>query len=507
MTTVSGSVVADAEMIERAKALIATGEDQLEAAYADFLTGYPNPADEARLMQLRQRDYGRLDEMGQIYLDYTGGGLYGRTQIERHMQLLLSGVYGNPHSSNPTSMAATKLEQAARAAVLDFFHADPDEYVVIFTSNASGALHIIGESYPFEANGHYLLTFDNHNSVNGIREYARKAGATVTYVPLTRPDLRVDDSALRTYLSQALPDGNNLFSYPAQSNFTGVQHPLDWVSSAQAQGWDVLLDCAAYVPTSQLDLSTVKPDYISISFYKMFGYPTGIGALIARREKLKKLRKPWFAGGTITIASVQADTYTLQEGNAAFEDGTIDYLNIPAVTIGLEHLQSIGMETINAHVMALTDYLLRELTALQHENGRPLVKLYGPANTNCRAGTLAFNLFDPDGTIFDYKLVESLANSVNISVRTGCFCNPGAGELALNIQQDDLKSYFAEQDLKTFEQFAMAVVADSKAEAAGAVRVSVGLVTSFQDVYTCVQLLKTFLNRQSAGFIWTESDC
>jgi selenocysteine lyase/cysteine desulfurase len=57
-----------------------------------------------------------------------------------------------------------------------------------------------------------------------------------------------------------------------------VQHPLEWIEQAHNQGWDVLLDAAAYVPTSQLDLIKVKPDFVPISFYKMFGYPTGLGA-------------------------------------------------------------------------------------------------------------------------------------------------------------------------------------------------------------------------------------
>ena len=57
---------------------------------------------------------------------------------------------------------------------------------------------------------------------------------------------------------------------------------------------------------------------------------------------LAKLRRPWFAGGTITVASVQGDRYYLAEGEAAFEDGTLDYLALPAVEIGLQHIESIG---------------------------------------------------------------------------------------------------------------------------------------------------------------------
>ncbi len=115
----------------------------------------------------------------------------------------------------------------------------------------------------------------------------------------------------------------------------------------------MLLDAAAFAPTNRLDLSRWHPDFVTLSFYKIFGYPTGIGCLIAHRNALEKLHRPWFAGGTITIASVQGDGYYLKEGEAAFEDGTIDYLNIPAVEIGLRHITAVGIDAIHARVMAL----------------------------------------------------------------------------------------------------------------------------------------------------------
>lgn len=58
---------------------------------------------------------------------------------------------------------------------------------------------------------------------------------------------------------------------------------------AHAQGWDVLLDAAAYVPTSTLNLSSVQPDFVACSFYKMFGYPTGVGCLLVRNTALPRL--------------------------------------------------------------------------------------------------------------------------------------------------------------------------------------------------------------------------
>jgi molybdenum cofactor sulfurtransferase len=222
----------------------------LEDAQAAFVRQHPEYADTARLDELRQTEFARLDGGGHVYLDYTGGGLYADSQLREHVRLLETGVYGNPHSVNPTSAASTELVERARASVLRFFRASPEEYVAIFTPNATGALRLVGEAYPFHPGDRFLLTFDNHNSVNGIREFARARGAETTYVPSVPPDLRVDEALLPRYLTDTAGDHHNLFAYPAQSNFSGVHHPLEWIEQAQSHGWEVLLDAAAYVPTN-----------------------------------------------------------------------------------------------------------------------------------------------------------------------------------------------------------------------------------------------------------------
>ena len=84
------------------------------------------------------------------------------------------------------------------------------------------------------------------------------------------------------------------------------------------------VDAAAFVPTNALDLSRWNPDFVSLSFYKMFGYPTGVGCLLARKQALVKLIRPWFAGGTISITSVQGEGWHyLLEDEAGFEEGDV----------------------------------------------------------------------------------------------------------------------------------------------------------------------------------------
>src|SRR6185295_17959350 len=182
-----------------------------DSALAAFRQVYPAYDTTWKLDELRATEYARLDRQGHVYLDYTGGGLYAESQLRDHLALLNEQVFGNPHSKNLTSMAMTNLVEHAREYVLRYFNADPDEYLAIFTQNATGALKLIGESYPFAPGGNYLLTFDNHNSVNGIREFARSGGAAVTYIPIVAPELRVDPGALARGLELAHPGAHNLF--------------------------------------------------------------------------------------------------------------------------------------------------------------------------------------------------------------------------------------------------------------------------------------------------------
>ena len=155
-----------------------------------------------------------------------------------------------------------------------------------------------------------------------------------------RPPGRAPGVARRARLVR-LPGAVELLRRPAS---------VAWIDAAHDRGWDVLLDASAFVPTNRLDLSRWHPDFVVVSWYKVFGYPTGVGSLIVRREALERLRRPWFAGGSIGVASVVAPRHTLGPDEVGFEDGTIDYLSLPAIEIGLRHIEAVGMPTIHQHV-------------------------------------------------------------------------------------------------------------------------------------------------------------
>ena len=453
-----------------------------------FNKKYPEYAATSIIDTARSEEYDRLDKAGEVYLDYTGGSLYAQSQIDAHVSLLKNAVLGNPHSDNPSSLRSTLFMEEARKTVLEFFTASPDEYAVIFTQNASNALRLVAESYPFQDESCFLQLVDNHNSVNGIREFARKKGAAIHTIK-SGADLRVEAGVIGAALANK-GSAPCLFAYPAQSNFSGVLHSLDFIKQAQKEGWDVLLDAAAFVPTNRLDLSKVKPEFVALSFYKMFGWPTGVGCLLARKEALQKLRRPWFSGGTIWALSVQGDWHVMAPEHEAFEDGTVDYLNLPAVTIGLKHIQRLGVNTIHTRVMCLTDWVLTKLQSFVHENGRPLVEVYGPQDGTGRGATVAFNFLSSNGTVVDERIVSREAKKYGISLRTGCFCNPGSGETVFDLSVEKLKAGRGDGNRKSFDEYLSFLGLQS----GGAIRISFGVASNFADAEAFLQFAEIFIN-------------
>jgi selenocysteine lyase/cysteine desulfurase len=303
------------------------------------------------------------------------------------------------------------------------------------------------------------------------------------------PELRVDPGLLPRYLTDTRGEHHNLLAFPAQSNFSGVQHPFEWIDQAHGHGWDVLLDAAAFVPTNRLDLSVWHPDFVAMSFYKMFGWPTGVGCLLARRDALAKLERPWFSGGTIVAAFVQRQYYQSAPGAAHFEDGTLNYLSLPAVEIGLRLLDRIGIDTIHTRTSALATWLLDALSSLAHSDGSPAAIVYGPRSWQGRGATIAFNFLHPDGRVVDERYVDRVARRHNISLRTGCFCNPGAGEVAFTISRETLLG----------SEFGEGMILDDYVReiglpSGGAIRASLGLASNFSDVYRFARFTDEFVD-------------
>ncbi|XP_068424391.1 molybdenum cofactor sulfurase isoform X2 [Clinocottus analis] len=430
---------------------------------------------------------------GITYLDHAATTLYPELLVRDYLQDVSRNMYGNPHSHHSSSRLTQDTVDRVRYRVLQHFNATPEEYSVIFTSGCTAALKLVAESFPWrsptenEAGSHFCYLTDSHTSVVGIRGLACDRGVVALPVSLQEVEGRAEPAKGEGAACQT----PHLFSYPAQSNFSGRKYPLSLVRGIQARRlypacdhpgrWFVLLDAACHVSCSPLNLQECPADFIPISFHKMFGFPTGLGALLVRNDAAGILKKTYFGGGT-AAAYLSGEDYYVQAADISdrFEDGTISFLDVIAVNHGFEALYRItgGMHNIQQHTYGLARYTYMLLSGLCHGNGRPVAQIYTESqfeSPSTQGAILNFNLKDCRGQIIGYSQVDRMASLYNIHVRTGCFCNTGACQSFLGITNQQMR-----RNLQAGH-----VCGDSidlvDGQPTGSVRVSFGYMSTFED--------------------------
>ncbi|XP_063156384.1 molybdenum cofactor sulfurase isoform X2 [Candoia aspera] len=373
---------------------------------------------EEDLQGLRQKEFPRLGEI--TYLDHAGAALYPESLLKAFTDDLSTNVYGNPHSQNISSKLTYDTIEHVRFRILQHFNATVEDYTVIFTSGSTASFKLIAEAFPWipetleEPGSRFCYLTDNHTSVVGMRVIT--ATKNVLFVPVKPKDILSGANVVEA------KDNNcrtpHLFCYPAQSNFSGTKYPLAWIEEIQCgklcpiqvEGkWFVLLDAASYVSTSPLDLSIHQADFIPLSFYKLFGFPTGIGALLVKNEIASCLRKAYFGGGTAAAYLAEEDFYSPRQSVAErFEDGTVSFLDIIALNHGFDALEKLtgGMENIKQHTFALAHYTYRVLSTLKYANGAPLVHIYSDtdfSSSDIQGPIINFNVLNESGDIIGYS--------------------------------------------------------------------------------------------------------
>lgn len=112
--------------------------------------------------------------------------------------------------------------------VLAFCNAPPGEYMCVFTSGATAALKLVGETFPWSAESEYWYSLENHNSVLGIREYALDQGVVVTAVDVqtNAPGSQVDFTLTPRALEQRAPSSIHQSNGPSGTQSTIAFKPL-----------------------------------------------------------------------------------------------------------------------------------------------------------------------------------------------------------------------------------------------------------------------------------------
>jgi molybdenum cofactor sulfurtransferase len=281
----------------------------------------------------------------------------------------------------------------------------------------------------------------------------------------------------------------------------GRRLPLHWAGrlrTATKAGTYCLLDAAALASTSPLDLSDTDnaPDFVSVSFYKIFGFPD-LGALIVRKESAHVFdQRRYFGGGTVEmVASLDGQWHQKKESSlhARLEDGTLPMRNILALGCAMEAHEKLfsTMSDVSKHTALLASALYHRMISLRHGNGQPICKIYkDPLSTygdsRTQGAVVTFNLLDSRGRWLSNYELNRLASANQIHIRTGTLCNPGGMADALDISSAELKMYYD-------AGFRCGGKDDVRGDkAVGMARVSLGASSTMADVNCWIEFLKTF---------------
>lgn len=400
----------------------------------------------------------------------------------------------NPHSDTLNPSPSGRLVADVRRKVLEFFNADPEHFDVIFTANATAAIKLVMDCFSAIQGGFdYYYHRNCHTSLVGVREVA------------SRSHCFASDEETKMWLQQKYQSMNpdyckrpTLFAYPLQSNMNGQRLPLSWCSqlrdsSRHASSYS-LCDVAAYVPTSLLDLKdhATAPDFITMSFYKIFGFPD-LGALIVRGASSHVLQhRKYFGGGTTEMTTVfENQPWVARKQaslHASLEDGTLGIRSILALRCALEvHGKLFGsMNDISQHTAWLAKTLYERLSSLQHADGSHVCQIYkasgstyGDAKT--QGATIALNLRNSEGSWISPYTIGSLLRRHDIHIRAGNLCNPAGMASALKLSPEDLKDAYKEgfrcnnhDDVRGYGR------------PFGMLRISLGAMSTLQDVESLV---------------------
>ena len=397
--------------------------------------------------------------------------------------VLNSCMMSNPHSKENNEIENVRLQ------VLNFFNASPSKYELVWTSNATGGLKIIGENFEWNSHSSFVYHLNSHNSVIGIREYAKRCGSKVSCVS------NEDFQEHRLNLSKR---GKNLIAFPGECNFSGrkfnVGKHCKHVRERKEECY-TLVDAAALASSNAINVDEMDCDFLVVSFYKMFGLPSGLGALIIRKDSAQKCltRKIFFGGGTVEASSASSVNFVRlrKKLSSRLEDGTIPFLSILSLKASFESMKKFfpSWSHIEEHCFTIAKSFFSKLHALKHFNGAPVAVVYGDWTENTKkednGPIIAFNLLKSDGRFVGYNEVRKLAELNNIMLRVGCFCNPGACEEFLGLTMD-----------KTLENVRAGHICWDdkdviKGVPTGAVRVSFGYCSLMRDAEEVIRFVET----------------
>ncbi len=340
-----------------------------------------------------------------VYLDNAATTQKPRCVVEAITNEYYS-VNANVHRGvHFLSQQATDLHEAARERVRQFINARSTSEIV-FTRGTTESLNLVassfGEAFLSEGDEVILTVMEHHSNIVPWQLLRDRKGIVLRIVPMT------DEGSLDLEAYERLFTPHTKLVCAAHvSNVLGTVNPVKQMADvAHAHGAKFLVDGAQSVPHFKVDVQDLDCDFLVFSGHKVYG-PTGIGVLYGREELLEQM--PPYQGGGEMIARVTFEHTTYERLPFKFEAGTPDYVGSHALAVALDYVDNLGMDNIQAHEHALTQYAMEQMSLI------PGMHLYG--TTSGKDAVVSFNV----GDIHPLDL-GTLLDRLGIAIRTGHHC-------------------------------------------------------------------------------------
>jgi cysteine desulfurase / selenocysteine lyase len=304
---------------------------------------------------------------------------------------------------------ATDLYEGGRTKLAELVDADPRG--VVFTKNATEAMNLVAYSWVRRrlGPGDVVLTtmMEHHANYVPLAYAAQDVGFEIRCIPVDESG-ELDLEAAR----ELVADGRVRFVAMVHvSNVLGTINDVAAVAAlAREANPDtvVLVDGTQAVPQLPVSFRDLDVDFYALTGHKMCG-PTGIGALVAKPDRLESM-DPFLTGGEM-IREVTLESVTWNEIPAKFEAGTPMIAEAAGLGAAVDYLRSIGLDRIRAHEQQLTQRFLDRLVQLEG------VTVHGPTDAARRGGAISFAI---DG-VHPHD-VGAMLDSKGVCVRVGHHC-------------------------------------------------------------------------------------
>jgi cysteine desulfurase / selenocysteine lyase len=379
--------------------------------------------------------------------------------------------YSSVHrGSGFKSQLSTHVLESARQAVADFVGADPNRHVVVFTKHTTDAINKMARDLAPTQPIVFSTIMEHHANMLPWRVYASR----VQFIAVNEDGcLELED--LERQLRSAPTNRPRIVAIAGAYNISGYTPPIhDVARLAHRYGAQVFVDGAQLVPHREVCMRGTGDDdaidFLVFSGHKLYA-PYGAGALIAPRESFSDTPDQ-LGGGIVDFVSLDRVVWAgIPEREEA---GSPNVPGVVALAAAIKRLQELGMDKIAAHEHALTEYALEEFATCTG------VDVLGVRDASQRVGVLAFRV---DG-LPDNLVAAALSYEWGIGVRSGCFCaHPGMQHL-LHVSSDEAREVQAQ------------IIANVRTHVPGAVRVSIGIHNSPQDLAYFFEALRSIVARR-----------